>query len=240
MDISLAEAAMAFLVIAVGSAVQGAVGFGAALIAAPILVLIEPRLVPGPVLMSMIVLVALMLAREHRHVDVPGLGWALTGRIPGTALALATMAVLPERGLVLGVGIVVLLGVAMSASGLHFRPTPRTLVGAGLMAGFMGTSTSIGGPPMALTYQASVGSELRGSLSGHFLIGASISLGALVLGGHIGWPELVGSALLVPGTVAGFLVSLRLAPVIDRGYTRHAILSLSAFAGAVVIVKELL
>ena len=46
------------LVVAAGTTVQGAVGFGAALIAAPLLVLIEPTLVPGPISFGTIAFVA--------------------------------------------------------------------------------------------------------------------------------------------------------------------------------------
>src|SRR5438034_6678902 len=40
---------LAALAMAVGALVQGAVGFGASLVAAPLLVLVDVRLVPGPI-----------------------------------------------------------------------------------------------------------------------------------------------------------------------------------------------
>jgi len=62
----LASAAVAF-----GAMVQGAVGFGMALVAAPLLVLIRPELVPGPLLVSglaLTLLVPLALTSTKRAV----------------------------------------------------------------------------------------------------------------------------------------------------------------------------
>ena len=161
MDLSLGQMILACLVMTVGAAVQGSVGFGAGLLAAPILVMIEPQLVPGSVLIAALVLGTLMLRREHQSIDVSGLCWVLAGRLPGTVIALATMAALPESGLVIAVGAMVILGAAISASGLHWGPTPATLTVSGILAGFMSTTSSVGGPPLALTYQRSAGDELR-------------------------------------------------------------------------------
>ncbi len=67
-----------------GAAVQGSVGFGLNLLAAPLLVLIDARLVPGPVLVAAIALVAVMSWRERHAIDFGGLRWALLGRLAGT------------------------------------------------------------------------------------------------------------------------------------------------------------
>ena len=58
------------LVVAVDSALQGSVGFGLGMLAALILVLIDPKLVPGPLLFAF---------REHREIDLHGVSWALAG-----------------------------------------------------------------------------------------------------------------------------------------------------------------
>jgi len=45
------ETAIGILVYLIGSTIQGAIGFGANLFAVPILALVNPEYVPGPVLM---------------------------------------------------------------------------------------------------------------------------------------------------------------------------------------------
>ena len=57
---------------------------------------------------------------------------------------------------------------------------------------------------------------------------------------RFGTHELVLAGLLLPGTAVGFLLSRRVARVLDRGYTRRGMLALSAIAGAIVVLKDLL
>ena len=83
-----------------------------------------------------------------------------------------------------------LYSVLLSASGLQLLPTPRSLIGAGTLSGFMGTTSSIGGPPMALLYQGTEGIRLRGTLAVFFTIGVLISLVALTAVGRFGLREL--------------------------------------------------
>ena len=65
--------------------------------------------------------------------------------------------------------------VALTAAGLQFRLNRRTLVGAGIASGIMGTATAIGGPPMAVVYQHEGGPRARGTLAAFFTVGAVIS-----------------------------------------------------------------
>jgi hypothetical protein len=55
-ELSFVQLVFAWAVVAVGAALQGAVGFGLGVIGAPLLVLIAPGLVPGPLLLVAFVL----------------------------------------------------------------------------------------------------------------------------------------------------------------------------------------
>lgn len=147
------QLAIASFVMAVGACVQGSVGFGLNVIAVPILVQIDPGLVPGPALMAALVLTILIAYRERGGLEWKGLGWAFVGRVPGSVAGALAVAALSERGLALTLSGLVLLAVAMSSAGWRLEPTPRTLFGAGAFSGVMGTVTAIGGPPMAMVYQ---------------------------------------------------------------------------------------
>jgi len=48
------------------------------------------------------------------------------------------------------------IAVLLSVSGLSLRRTDSNLVGAGVVSGFMGTVSGIGGPPIALVYHTSL------------------------------------------------------------------------------------
>jgi hypothetical protein len=70
-------------------------------------------------------------------------------------------------------------------------------------------------------------------------VGLVISLGALALVGRFGRSEILSSILLFPAVLVGFLLSARVAAVLDRGHTRKAILAASALAGLAVAIEAL-
>jgi uncharacterized protein len=238
--VSGTELAIASFALFIGALVQGSVGFGLNLIAAPILAIIDPTLVPGPALVAAFVLTILITRRERASIDARGVGWAMVGRVPGTVLAAVAMVVLPERGLAVFFAVLVLLAVVMSAGRWHLAPTTGVLVGAGVLSGLMGTATSIGGPPMALVYQREQGPVIRATLSGYFVLGSILSLAVLAVIGEFGGDEIVASAALVPGLLACFLLSRQTTRVIDRGYARQAVLFVSAGSAVALLAGELL
>ncbi len=210
------------------------------LLASPLLMLIDTRLVPGPLLFASVLLTVLVVHRERRSIDFHGIKWALSGRIFGVALAATVLLIVSRERIALVFGSVVLMTVGLSASGLHLRPVRWMLIIAGALSGFAGTTVAIGGPPMALVYQNESGARVRGTLSGYFVVGASFSIVVLSFIGRFGAFELVSALALLPGIVLGFLFSDRGARVLDRGYTRPAVLAVSAATGVMVILKELL
>ncbi|MDH3214132.1 MAG: hypothetical protein OEM05_16765, partial [Myxococcales bacterium] len=75
------EVVTVFAVVAVGSSVQASVGFGLGLIAAPVLLLVDAQLVPGPLMASGIALTVLVAYRERAAIDLVGLRFAFGGRV---------------------------------------------------------------------------------------------------------------------------------------------------------------
>ena len=233
------ELLIAGTTVAVGACLQGAVGFGLGLLAVPILVLVDPTLVPVPLIVASL---ALNLGASYRNrggIDA-GVGWALLGSVPGTVLGAYAIATLPQRPLAITFGVLVLAGVAVSASGLRVAPTTGGLLAAGAISGFTGTASSIGGPPIALIYQRAHGATLRGTLALYFLVGSVLSLVVLALFGKLGGHELLESAQLAPFMVAGFACSGPASRVLDRGSTREAVLLVSTVSAVVLIANELI
>lgn len=226
-------------VMCIGAAVQGGVGFGMNLIAAPILLLIDSRLVPGPAVLAAGVLTLLMAVRDHRGLALGDVKWAFVGRIPGTALAIAVLVAVTGSALSITLAAIVLVAVALTASGAKLRVQPSSLLVAGAASGFMGTISSIGGPPMAVLYAGEEGVRLRGTLAGFFFLGTFVSIGALVIAGKFGVTEIRLAAGLVPGIGLGFAWSHRLATRLDAGHTRTAVLVVAAVAAVSVVVTEL-
>jgi uncharacterized membrane protein YfcA len=229
-----------FALVALGAAVQASLGFGLGLIAAPLLFLIYPPLVPGPLLAASVLLSLLIAHRDREAIDLAGLGYALAGRIAGTLLAmLVASALSPERFELLFAALVV-LGVALSVCGFQLAPSPAPATAAGALSGFMGTLSAIGGPPMALLYQRASGDRLRGTLSGFFAVGATLSLAALALVGRYGLTEIALSIALMPAILLGYLSARWTRGRVDRAGTRRFVLGLSFMSALGVLVRALL
>lgn len=231
---------VATAVIAAGAVLQGTIGFGLALLAAPLLHLVDARLVPGPLMVSSGMLTVLMARREWHAVQGRDLGWSLTGRVAGTVAAVAVLSVLSARGMDILFGGLVLAAVGLTAVGVTLRPTPRTLLTAGAVSGFMGTATSIGGPPIALVYQHETGARIRGTLAAFFVAGVLLSMAALAAVGRFGILEIQLGGLLLPGTVLGYWLSHHTAGRLQDHHIRPAVLLVSGGAAVAVILRELL
>jgi uncharacterized protein len=235
---TVAQFVAANAVIAIGSVLQGSVGFGLALMAAPLLALIDGSLAPGPLLVCNVALTALMARREWHSVRYGDLGWSLGGRLVGIAIVLLIMRDLSVRGLDFLFGGLVLVGVLITAVGPSFLLNPPTLVGAGIASGIMGTATAIGGPPMAIVYQRERGPQFRGTLSLYFTIGAVLSAIGLAWSGRFGLADLTAGLLLCPGVLLGYLASHRFIGTVDRKGVRPAVLLVSALSAIVLIIRH--
>src|SRR5262245_60672651 len=197
---------VALAAVTAGASVQATIGFGANLVAVPVLAVIEPGAVPAATTMLALPLALTMAFREHDHVDWPGVGWLMAGRLPGTVLGALIVAVVATDTLSVVTGVSVLVAVALSAASATIPITPATTTATGLVSGTMGTATSIGGPPLALLYQHHEGRVLRSTLAVTFGTGTVISLAALAVARAVaGWQALLALALL-PGVGAGLLI----------------------------------
>lgn len=235
------EIAAAVVVMAVGAAVQGSVGFGMNVVAAPILIQIDPELVPGPLLAASLANTLLIARRDRSGIDRSALLWAILGRVPGAALgAFLLVEVFSQWGLSVFLASVILVGVALSVTPIRL-PRGRSIIAVGgFVSGVSGTSTGVGGPPLALTLQHVEPRRLRGTLSAYFLLAASLSIVFLAAWGEFGTSHLLSVAALVPGQIFGYLVSGRLVRVLDHGYTRPALLVISVAAALSLLIRAFL
>lgn len=226
--------------VALGALVQGAVGLGLGLVAAPVVTLAQPELMPGVMLWLAAVYPLVTLRGEWRHADWRGLGWAFAGRVPGTALGVAVVAAVSPRLLGVIVAVVVLVAVALTGAVVRLPMRPGVFLGAGVVSGVTGTATSIGGPPLALVYQDVEGTRLRATMAVYFLVGALMSLAGLGLAGELRASDLLLAALLSPVLLLGFALAGPLRRRLDAGWTRPAVLVLCSASSLALLVRSVL
>ena len=227
--------------VVVGSLVQGLSGFGLGLMAAPVVAFVDPTLVPAALLIVIAPLPLLTAWRERAHIAWREVWTALLGRLPGTAVGIGAVALLPPEAIALVVALAVLLGVGASLVRWQPRRDRASLLVAGGLSGALATATSIGGPPMALVYQRTAGPAARATMGAFFGLGLPISLGALIASGQVGTHALVAGVLLLPAMVLGFAASGPLRPLVDTGGRfRAVVLTVTAASGAALLVRTLL
>jgi uncharacterized protein len=239
LPLSLTAIIVVNLAVGLGCALQGSVGYGAAIVAAPILVLVEPQLVPIPIALALFTLTVLMTLRERSAIDIAGLKWAIVGRVLGSILGAIALVLFSADNFTILFAVLILLAVGISISGLRFPPSKYPLIFAGFLSGIMGTIAAIGGPPMALVYQNASGNRLRSTLSGYFIISILVSCIAWLVIGRFGFDVLYLTIFLLPGVLGGFFISSRITRVIDRGYTRPVVLILAAISASVVLIRQI-
>lgn len=219
-----------------GGIVHGVVGYGIGLVALPVMAFVIPERVPQVLLLIAMPTVLWMALRERKQLRVGAMAWVLGGRVLGTAGGVFLVAILSVRLLQLTFGVMTLLtAAALAFSGVTIRLSRRRQITVGVVSGLMATTAGVGGPPVAVLYADRTGSELRAMMAGVLLVGNLMSLTALGLAGRLRMADLaLATALVVPLT-AGLVLSRLLVTVVDAGYVRTAVLTVSALAAVVLI-----
>jgi hypothetical protein len=213
------------------------VGFGLGLISVPLLTLINPRFIPAPLLMAALVLNLLIFHRELHHAEFKTVGWAVCGRLAGAVIGGSILKIIPANYLNFLFGTMVIIAVVLTSIKLKIPPASKNILLAGTASGVMGTTSSIGGAPLAIIFQNEQGPRIRATLSVIFIFGTILSLLTLLFIGRLGVTEIILTLQLLPGVLLGFLLSKKTAAALDRGFIRLAILLVSGVSGLLVILK---
>ncbi|WP_432923890.1 sulfite exporter TauE/SafE family protein [Microbispora sp. CA-135349] len=223
----------------IGAIVQGGVGFGLGLVAAPLITLLDPAVMPGAVQVVNMTMPLLTLAGEWRRAEWRGAGFALLGRLPGSAIGALVVVYVSTAALGVLVGVMVLVAVVLTARAVSVPRNGATLTAAGFLSGITGTATGIGGPPIALVYQSARGPQIRATLAMFFCVSAAQSLVILAVLGRLPGRALAAGAALVPFVLLGFAASGPLRRYLDGGRVRTAVLTVAAVSACALLGQSL-
>ena len=229
-----------------GALVQGATGFGFALVAAPLLVAaVGPHEAVGALLVLGIALNAatLLIGERPQPLGRTAAGLAAYA-LPGLALGALALATLPERVLSAAVCLAVLAGVATRSLRVQ-RTKERGQAGflhvaAGVAAGALTTSTGANGPPLVLylLHVRATPAQMRDTLAVLFLSLAVAGTVVLLVSGGL---ELPGATpALLAATLIGHELGRRVFATLDARRYERAVLALltltAAAAGAAAVL----
>lgn len=234
MNLLLAAAA-----IVAGSVVQRVSGVGGGFITVPLVAMIDVDFLPGPLVLATVALSVLMAWREWSFVDWRGVPLIMAGFIPGSAVGAWILSVVPPEQLGLVFGGTILLAVVISCVGLHPQLNRWTAGAAGFVSGAMGTSTAIGGPPLAILYQRRPGPELRATLAVLFTLCSLFIVLVLAAIGRFGSADFFVGLWLTPGFFVGYLLGGPLVRRLQGRSLSAVVLLVSAAAAIALIVKSI-
>ena len=228
---------LANLIVCLAGFVQASVGIGFAMIAVPLLVLVDIAYAPGPSLFVMLFLSTAMVLVAWRDIDTNGLTMLLPGLLAGTIASTFLFELLTPTFFGLFLGSVVLAILVLGQLGYTPRRSPLEYGAGGVLAGLMGTLLGIHGPPMVVLYQNASPAQARATIALVFVIGSCLSLASLHRADLFGAVELRAGLFLLPGLGMGFAIAQKLHNLVSPQFARIAMLSIAALSSAILIGK---
>ncbi|WMC12086.1 sulfite exporter TauE/SafE family protein [Oceanimonas pelagia] len=222
-----------------GAYVQTAIGFGMAVVAAPILFYLDPALVPGPLMVVLLVMCLVNGWRFRKGLELNLLAPALLARIPGSAVGVWLLAVLPLQWLAVLIAITIMLGVLVRLKDIALPMTKTNMALGGFLSGVMGTSTTIGGPPMVLVMHGADMHRIRANLAGFFVVSTLMSVGALASGGFLTQAHLMMALPLAPAALLGNWLAVHTLHLVSRPVMHYGSLGLCTLAVIGMLINTL-
>ena len=236
---SITEYLIALAFLAVGCGVQSTLGIGAALVAGPALTVIDPDLIPGPMLAMVMVVNIRNAVADRQSTDVVAWRRALVGAPVGLGMGVFILAYSDAEALTLLVSSFVLAAVALQLSGLK-PPTGITSdYVAGAATAFSSTVAALPGPMFVIFHGHRTPGTVRGTMASFMLFVTPAILVFLAFDGRFGIRHLFLAAILTPGMFLGLLLGKTLRSKISLDRFRGLILSVASLSAAVVIVRTI-
>lgn len=239
-DLTLFQLFFIASLIFIGSSVQGVLGFGFAVIASPIVVQVEPLLVPQLLSLLGLPLAIRIFIREKSKVDFVSVKPLIWGRLLGGPLGLYLLFLLSEKYLSISVGGIVFFAGVASYFGWTIKKSRLNSLIAGTLSGVFGMIAAIGGPPVALLFRNSDPEEFRPSLNSVFTIGIVITITLLAITGRIYLDHMYMLLINIPFVFLGIKLSSKLFSKISHKVIASSVTYFSIFSGLYVILRNLI
>ncbi|MEM1112451.1 MAG: sulfite exporter TauE/SafE family protein [Pseudomonadota bacterium] len=224
------------LVMVLASVLQSSVGYGFGLFAVPLLLIIDAQFVPAPLILASLLAMALVAVQNRLALVGQRIWPLLLGFLIGAPVGAHIVASIDRAFFAYLVGATVAVGLLVSLTKLSVPLNSTSQFLSGVLSNVLGTATGMGGAPIALLYQHEEGPKIRAVLSSVFLVGSALSLAALWWVGLVTSNTFAMSSYLLPGTLLGVFLGRFIAPVIDSGFSRAAILVVTVLSVAYLVV----
>ncbi|MGY2078422.1 TSUP family transporter [Modestobacter sp. SYSU DS0657] len=227
------------LVVVVATMAQATAGVGFGVVAGPLVLLVRPDLVPGPILLIGLFVTVAVAWSERAAWEPRVLGGAALASVPGALGGVLLLRALDDDVLALTVGALVLVACLVTAVGLQLPSGPAALRWAGLTAGVFSTVAAAPGPPMVVTYRPPSAASQRANLALFFVVTSVVSLALLSVGGELTGPAALSGVALLPCVLLGQLLARPVRRRVDLAVVRRLALGLCAASGVLLLATTL-
>jgi uncharacterized membrane protein YfcA len=231
-----------FCIICFASFIQSITGFGFAAVSAPLLLFfINPNYVVGLTVFGALISNFWVIYKTKGKSD-PKLVWpmfiaSLVGILPGVYL----LRIVDASVLKLCIGILILL-MAMFMAGNYVIKIKRIRLAAifvGIVSGFLGGSTSLNGPPVALFFmnQQQEKETLRKNIVHYFCFANIATLIIMYLMKTLDINAFIESIYVVPGVLIGAWIGEKVFVKISMSVFRKISITIIFLCGVISIIK---
>lgn len=224
-----------YIIIIFGACLQSLVGFGLGLLSAPLVFLIDPELVPGPMILLALLNTVILSFKFKDKIDVSQTKLSLIGGTFGVFFAAILIGLISIEQYQKIFGFLVLLAVSLSVLGIKPKINYVSSLVASFVSGVMGTITSAGGAPMGLLYQSEEKSTVKANLSIFFVYLNAIAIIALLLAGKASTQDFLHFLQLAPAILIGICLSNFINNLINPKLMRILVLLVATISGMLLI-----
>ena len=206
--------------------VRGFSGFGAAMVMTPAFsALYGPAIGISLCLLLEIAVAFPLLPRALKYVDWHRIGVLLLAGVIGAPIGNIVLTHVAPEPMRWTISLIVLVAVALLASGWRFRgkPRPATTLAAGGVSGFLNGLSGMAGPPIVFYYLAGneTAERVRANLTTYFIFVDLMTLAVFAGRDLIGWQTAVQALWLIPAIIVGGLLGERLFPLASENFYRR-------------------
>lgn len=229
---------LVYFILIIGACLQCVIGFGLGLLCAPVLYWLMPELVPAPMILNALLITSILAIKHRGAIDLKHTGYSIFGGAVGVMIAATVMLYVDSHQYRILLGGCLLIAVALSMTGWSPKLTFTSNVIASLASGFIGTTTSAGGAPMGLLYQAQNKDKIKANLSIFFVFVNLFGISALLVTGSAGMTDLLLFIKCLPAILIGWGASYFLSNTINEQATRILIIVVATFSGLALIFVQ--
>ncbi len=229
-----------FLIILIGSIIQGATSFGFAIVSMPFLVLFLPvKTATILVLILAAFLVFFIFIKMRKHVSYQAIIYVIIGSYIGVAVGVFGLENLETNILqsILGILLILVSIYFFFNKDINIKPTKTNGLFSGLISGLFGGLFNITGPPLVIYYFSSIENkkEYQGTIQATFFFSILFTIAIHLLRGNITFEIIKMASVGLTAVILGSIIGLKIFDHLDKRLIKKILSIVMIIMGSMLI-----